>query len=71
MVYEFKVEMTCEGCSSAVKRVLGKFEGKGVEKVDIDLTNERVFITSTLSSDDLLEVLKKTGKKSSFVGIKE
>ncbi|KAL1438254.1 hypothetical protein MTO96_048332 [Rhipicephalus appendiculatus] len=27
-----KVEMTCEGCSGAVQRVLGKLEGQGVNK---------------------------------------
>ena len=26
-VHEFNVTMTCEGCSGAVKRVLGKLEG--------------------------------------------
>lgn len=27
-VHEFTVEMTCEGCSGAAKRVLGKLGGK-------------------------------------------
>jgi len=33
-VHEFKVEMTCEGCSGAVERVLGKLKGKWVIKLD-------------------------------------
>lgn len=28
-IHEFKVEMTCTGCSGAVERVLGKL-GKGI-----------------------------------------
>ncbi|XP_022663678.1 copper transport protein ATOX1-like [Varroa jacobsoni] len=70
-VYEFEVEMTCEGCSGAVKRVLGKLDGQGVTKVEIDLPNKRVFITSTLTSDQLLEVIKKTGKNCSYIGEKQ
>ncbi|KAG0434269.1 hypothetical protein HPB47_019226 [Ixodes persulcatus] len=69
-VHEFEVEMTCEGCSGAVQRVLGKLEGQGVNKVEIDLPNKRVFIDSTLSSEKLLEVLKKAGKTCSYVGVK-
>lgn len=67
--HEFKVEMTCTGCSGAVERVLGKLKEK-VEKVDIDLDNKKVFVTSTLSSDELLETLKKTGKEVNYVGPK-
>ena len=29
-VHEFKVEMTCSGCSGAVERVLGKLGGKEI-----------------------------------------
>lgn len=31
-MYKFHVEMTCEGCSGAVKRVLGKLEGDDLTK---------------------------------------
>ncbi|XP_021712632.1 LOW QUALITY PROTEIN: copper transport protein ATOX1-like [Aedes aegypti] len=67
--HEFKVEMTCTGCAGAVERVLGKLKEK-VEKVDIDLENKKVFVTSTLSSDELLETIKKTGKETSYIGLK-
>uniref|UniRef100_A0A0C9RRD8 Copper transport protein ATOX1 n=1 Tax=Amblyomma americanum TaxID=6943 RepID=A0A0C9RRD8_AMBAM len=70
-VHEFQVEMTCEGCSGAVKRVLGKLEGQGVNKVDVDLKDQRVYIDSTMSSDQLLEVLKKAGKTCSHIGVKQ
>uniref|UniRef100_A0A131XRE3 Copper transport protein ATOX1 n=1 Tax=Hyalomma excavatum TaxID=257692 RepID=A0A131XRE3_9ACAR len=70
-VHEFKVEMSCDGCSGAVKRVLGRLEGQGVNKVDIDLKEQRVFVDSTLTSEELLEVLKKAGKACSYVGVKQ
>ncbi|XP_058461732.1 copper transport protein ATOX1 [Malaya genurostris] len=69
VTHEFKVEMTCTGCSGAVERVLGKLKDK-VEKVDIDLDNKKVFVTSTLSSNELLETIKKTGKETNYVGVK-
>uniref|UniRef100_V5IJY6 Copper transport protein ATOX1 n=1 Tax=Ixodes ricinus TaxID=34613 RepID=V5IJY6_IXORI len=50
-VHEFEVEMTCEGCSGAVQRVLEKLEGQGVNKVEIDLPDKRVFVDSTLGSE--------------------
>lgn len=65
-VYEFNVEMTCEGCSTAVQNVLNKKEG--VTDVNIDLQGKKVYVTSTLSSDEVLQVIKKTGKACEFVG---
>lgn len=43
---------------------------KGVEKVEIDLGAKRVRVTSTLTSDQVLEAIKKTGKETKFVGMK-
>ncbi|XP_037804689.1 copper transport protein ATOX1-like [Penaeus monodon] len=65
--HEFTVEMTCEGCSGAAKRVLGKL-GDKVSNVDINLETKKVIVTSTLSSDELLETLKKTGKDVTYLG---
>ncbi|XP_076360056.1 copper transport protein ATOX1-like [Tachypleus tridentatus] len=67
-VHEFEVELTSQDCVDVVKKTVEGMEG--VNKVDIDLENKRVFIDSNLSSDELLEVLKKTGKKCSYVGVK-
>ncbi|XP_063611580.1 copper transport protein ATOX1-like [Penaeus indicus] len=67
MIHEFTVEMTCEGCSGAAKRVLGKL-GDKVSNVDISLETKKVIVTSTLSSDELLETLKKTGKDVTYLG---
>nr|AAV73808.1 antioxidant enzyme [Gryllotalpa orientalis] len=69
-VHEFKVEMTCGGCSSAVEKVLGKVKD-GVEKVEISLDQQRVWVTSSLPSDELLEIIKKTGKTTEYIGIKQ
>ncbi|NP_001037685.1 copper transport protein ATOX1 [Bombyx mandarina] len=64
----FNVEMTCEGCSGAVERVLNRLKGQGVEDISISLPEQKVSVKSTLSADDLLEIIKKTGKKTTYVG---
>ncbi|XP_060692876.1 copper transport protein ATOX1 [Hemiscyllium ocellatum] len=64
--YEFFVDMTCEGCSNAVTRVLNKL---GVQ-FDIDLPNKKVFIESDQKLEVLMECLKRTGKEVQYVGEK-
>ncbi|RVE52285.1 hypothetical protein evm_003075 [Chilo suppressalis] len=64
----FNVAMTCEGCSGAVERVLGRLKGQGVENVSISLPEQKVSVTSTLSAEELLEVIKKTGKNTTYIG---
>uniref|UniRef100_A0AAY5L3V0 Copper transport protein ATOX1 n=1 Tax=Esox lucius TaxID=8010 RepID=A0AAY5L3V0_ESOLU len=63
--HEFFVDMTCEGCSGAVTRVLNKLGGVQFE---IDLPNKKVFIESDKDTDVLLETLKKTGKAANYIG---
>ncbi|XP_028574149.1 copper transport protein ATOX1 [Podarcis muralis] len=65
--HEFFVDMTCEGCSNAVTRVLNKLGGVQFE---IDLPNKKVNIESEHSVDTLLNTLKKTGKDASYLGDK-
>ncbi|KAK2542700.1 Atox1 [Columba guinea] len=65
--HEFFVDMTCEGCSNAVTRVLHKLGGV---QFDIDLPNKKVCIDSEHNVDTLLETLKKTGKNASYLGEK-
>ena len=65
--HEYTVKMTCEGCSGAIQRVLGKLEGKGVDKIEIDLKGQKVKVVSTLSAEEILEVIKKTGKEAAHV----
>jgi len=67
--YEFKMDMTCEGCANAAKKVLGKQES-AVTNVVTNVADKTVIVTSTLPSDELLAILQKTGKKIEFVGEK-
>ncbi|XP_076176700.1 antioxidant 1 copper chaperone isoform X1 [Ptiloglossa arizonensis] len=68
-VYEFNVEMMCEGCANAVTNVLNKKEG--VTNVQIDLEEKKVFVSCTLTSDEVLQVIRKTGKPCQFLGVKK
>ncbi|XP_078325116.1 uncharacterized protein LOC144622717 [Crassostrea virginica] len=65
--YEFQMAMTCEGCAGAAKRVLGKM-GDKVTDVVTSVENQKVTVTSTMTSDELLAELKKTGKEVKFIG---
>ncbi|KAH8239178.1 hypothetical protein KR032_001559, partial [Drosophila birchii] len=69
-VHEFKVEMTCGGCAASVERVLGKL-GDKVEKVNINVEDRTVTLTSNLSADELMETLRKTGKTVTYIGVKK
>ena len=42
-----------------------------MENVDIDMEKKKVYVKSELSSDELLSVIKKTGKNTVYEGIKE
>ncbi|KZC12555.1 Copper transport protein ATOX1 [Dufourea novaeangliae] len=61
--------MTCEGCANAVTNVLNKKQG--VDNVEIDLKGRKVLVTSTLSSDEVLQVIKKTGKVCQLLELKK
>ncbi|XP_059506576.1 copper transport protein ATOX1 [Stegostoma tigrinum] len=65
--HEFFVDMTCEGCSNAVTRVLNKLGGV---QFDIDLPNKKVLIESNHSVEVLTERLKRTGKDVQYIGEK-
>ncbi|KAG0034210.1 Cytosolic copper metallochaperone [Podila clonocystis] len=59
--YKYDVTMTCGGCSGAVTRVLTKLEG--VDKFDVSLETQKVIVeSSTLSEEEILAVIQKTGK---------
>ncbi len=42
-----------------------------VTKVEIDMQGQKVYVTSTLSGEELLTTLKKTGRECSYVGVKQ
>ncbi|KAF9584817.1 Cytosolic copper metallochaperone [Lunasporangiospora selenospora] len=63
--YKYDVVMSCGGCSGAVSRALGKLEG--VEKYDVSLETQKVTVESnSLTEDEILDVIRKTGKTASI-----
>ncbi|PVG02807.1 hypothetical protein CPB86DRAFT_780226 [Serendipita vermifera] len=59
--YEFKVKMTCGGCSGAVNRALSKMDG--LESYDVSLETQSVVVRPTTATyDEVYEKIKKTGK---------
>ena len=67
-VYEFSVQMACDGCATSVTNVLVKTAG--VHDVQIDLEGKKVFVTSICPSVEVLEAIKKTGMTCEFIGVK-
>eukprot|EP00200_Dunaliella_tertiolecta_P001853 CAMPEP_0202349056 /NCGR_PEP_ID=MMETSP1126-20121109/6708_1 /ASSEMBLY_ACC=CAM_ASM_000457 /TAXON_ID=3047 /ORGANISM="Dunaliella tertiolecta, Strain CCMP1320" /LENGTH=67 /DNA_ID=CAMNT_0048940805 /DNA_START=34 /DNA_END=237 /DNA_ORIENTATION=+ len=59
-----RVDMMCEGCVGAVKRVLGKLEG--VESFDVNLEEKKVVVRGSATPEAVLEKVAKTGKKTEF-----
>lgn len=43
----------------------------GVKNIEFDMDNQKVFVESTLDSEELLAKIKKTGRECSYVGVKE
>ncbi|KAI8390371.1 heavy metal-associated domain-containing protein [Blakeslea trispora] len=58
--YTFNVEMTCSGCSNAVNRALSRLEG--IEKIDVNLEEQKVVVDTDLPRETVLAAIKKTGK---------
>lgn len=55
-----KVAMMCTGCSGAVERVLGKMEG--VTSFDVNLETQKVMVKGTVTQEEVIERIAKTGK---------
>ncbi|XP_066147079.1 uncharacterized protein Atox1 [Euwallacea fornicatus] len=64
--HEYNVVMTCEGCSGAVEKVLNKHKDK-IENFNINLKDQRVKVKTNLSPDEVLDIIKKTGKEIQYV----
>ena len=56
-VYELNVGMTCDGCSGAIKRILGKVDS--IKEVDCDIPNRKVTVKATADDLDIAEMLAK------------
>ena len=61
---ELKVDMMCEGCVGAVKRILGKMEG--VESFDVTLDTKKVTVTGSIEHSAVIEKLNKAGKATAL-----
>eukprot|EP00934_Nitzschia_sp_Nitz4_P004846 Nitzschia sp. Nitz4//scaffold29_size155292//72439//73114//NITZ4_002661-RA/size155292-augustus-gene-0.71-mRNA-1//1//CDS//3329546457//4836//frame0 len=61
---QFKVGMTCEGCASAVQRVLNKIEG--VQSVNTNVETKMVVVEAddSVTPALMLEKLEKWSKAS-------
>uniref|UniRef100_A0A0K0ETW0 Copper transport protein ATOX1 n=1 Tax=Strongyloides venezuelensis TaxID=75913 RepID=A0A0K0ETW0_STRVS len=60
-IFIFEMDMTCEGCANAAKKVLSKL-GDKVLSVETDVALKTVKVTTTLDSSSIQAQLEKTGK---------
>ncbi|CAH8540544.1 copper chaperone [Schistosoma bovis] len=60
--YTFNMEMSCEGCAKAAKRVLMTL-GDAIKEVETSVENNTVTVQTTLPVDDVLHKLEETQKK--------
>eukprot|EP01018_Ginkgo_biloba_P033398 Gb_29098 [translate_table: standard] len=63
-VVELKVAMNCEGCEKAVRKSLSKLQG--VERVDIDINQQKVTVRGSAEPEKVLKKMKKSGKRAEF-----
>ncbi|XP_021954602.1 copper transport protein ATOX1 [Folsomia candida] len=62
--HEFNVVMTCEGCSGAITKLLNKQKEKGeIGDFEVNLAEQQVFVNSVKDSEEITEMLKKSGKQ--------
>ena len=66
MKHEFEFQMSCEGCSGAAKRVISKL-GDSIQNFEADIPKQRVYVTTSLSADEVKAQLEKTGKEAKFI----
>lgn len=59
--YHFDVKMSCEACSRAIDRVLGKLDG--VTSYSVRLEKQSVDVEGSVPFDTVLEKIKNTGKE--------
>jgi len=66
--YQFQVEMTCEGCSNAMNKILSRQRDKGeVDDFTVDLPTKTVNVTTTKELQEVVAMLEKAGKKVSHL----
>ncbi|GAB2235547.1 hypothetical protein Droror1_Dr00025975 [Drosera rotundifolia] len=63
-IVELLVHMDCEGCVRRIQRAITKLEG--VDKLDIDMENQKVTVTGYVDQRKVLKVVRRTGRKAEF-----
>lgn len=63
--YQYKVTMTCTGCSGAVERALKRVDG--IKEMTVSLPDQLVTVTTDLDKEYIYNVISKTGKKTEMV----
>ena len=63
--YQYKVTMTCGGCSGAVERALKRVDG--IKDMKVSLEDQLVTVTTDLDKQYIFDVISKTGKKTEMV----
>jgi len=70
--YQFQVEMTCEGCSNALNKLLGRQRDKGeVSDFTVDLPTKTVSVTTIKELQEVVAMLEKAGKKVSHLSTEQ
>lgn len=69
VVYSFSVEMSCESCGEAIKRVVSQVQG--VKNVKIDLNAQRVDVAGNADPEAIFKKLlmwaENSGKRVSLL----
>ncbi len=42
-----------------------------VSNTEINMADQRVYVTTTMTADEVLAILKKTGREITYIGVKE
>lgn len=67
-----RLPFLCTWCTSIIGlKVMLLILISEVKKVEIDMEGQKVSVQSSLSGDELLATLKKTGRECSYVGLKQ
>uniref|UniRef100_A0A5S6QJX3 Copper transport protein ATOX1 n=1 Tax=Trichuris muris TaxID=70415 RepID=A0A5S6QJX3_TRIMR len=71
MIHSFQVEMTCDGCSGQVRRILGRLNDGNpgaISDITFDLQSNLVNIKTKLTKDEIMNQLQKTCKPCEYIG---
>jgi len=60
--HEFYAGMTCDGCKSAITRIVTRIPG--VSKLEVDVPSKRVLVTGSATKDEIEQKLSKWGQAS-------